>query len=60
MRLFDPASGYQQVYAGQTAALWPRPLQTATFVNPPVRIFARNDVVARLREPPRIGLPDPR
>lgn len=60
MRLFDPASGYQQVYAGQTAALWPRPLQTATFVNPPVRIFARNDVVARLREPPRIALPDPR
>lgn len=59
-RLFDPASGYQQVYAGQTPALWPRPLQTATFVNPPVRIFARNDVVARLREPPRIGLPDPR
>lgn len=59
-RLFDPASGYQQVYAGQTRALWPRPLQTATFVNPPVRIFARNDVVARLREPPRIGLPDPR
>jgi hypothetical protein len=58
--LFDESSGYQQVLAIQSAALWPRPMLVASFVNPPVRIFARNDVVPRLRGPSRIELPDPR
>jgi hypothetical protein len=59
-QLFDETSGYQEVLAIQTAALWPRPLLVASFVNPPVRIFARRDIVPRLRNPARIDLPDAR
>lgn len=58
--LFDPASGYREVLALQTPALWPRPLLSVPWINPPVRVFARHDVAARLREPARIELPDPR
>jgi hypothetical protein len=57
--LFDESSGYQQVLAIQTPALWPRPLLVAPSVNPPVRIFARRDIVPRLYYPVRVDLPDP-
>ncbi len=56
--LYDGSSGYREVLAIQTAALWPRPLLLDSFVNPPVRIFARNEIVPRLRGPVRIELPD--
>jgi 4-amino-4-deoxy-L-arabinose transferase-like glycosyltransferase len=59
-RLLDPESDYELVLAIQTPALWPRPLLVASFVNPQVRVFARKDIVPRLREPVRIELPDPR
>jgi 4-amino-4-deoxy-L-arabinose transferase-like glycosyltransferase len=59
-QLLDGSSGYQQVFAYQSPALWPRPLLTVSWINPPVRIFARKDVVSRLPGPVRIELPDPR
>ena len=58
-RLLDGSLGYQQVLAIQTAALWPRPMRVSPQVNPPVRVFARQDIVPRLLDPPRIVLPDP-
>jgi 4-amino-4-deoxy-L-arabinose transferase-like glycosyltransferase len=58
-QLFSEASQYQQVLAIQTRALWPRPLLVVPFVNPPVRIFARRDLVPRLRDPVRVDLPSP-
>ncbi|MDZ4674393.1 MAG: hypothetical protein SGI84_08060 [Gemmatimonadota bacterium] len=51
--------GYQQVYAHQTRALFSRPMGLAPAVNPPVRIFARDDVAARLPGPRILTLPDP-
>jgi hypothetical protein len=57
--LMDGTAGYQQVLAIQTAALFPRPLRVAPAVNPPVRVFARRDMVGRLPGPVRIELPDP-
>ena len=59
LALFDSAGGYRQVLAIQQPALFARPLLVASYVNPPVRIFARHDVAGRLPEPPRIELPDP-
>jgi len=58
--LLDGSLGYQQVLGFMTPALWPRPRLAAPQVNPPVRVFARNDVVSRLVDPPRNNLPDPR
>ena len=58
--LLDGSLGYQQVVGFMTPALWPRPLLSAPQVNPPVRVFARNDVVSRLVDAPRNNLPDPR
>jgi len=55
--LNDGSLGYQEVLAIQTPALWTRPMLVASPVNPPVRIFARSDVVPRLRDSPRIELP---
>ena len=59
-QLLDGSSGYQQVFAYQSPAWWPRPLRTVPWINPPVRIFARTDIVPRLAGPVRIELPDPR
>jgi hypothetical protein len=58
-RLLDGSLGYVQVLAVQAPGLVRRPVQVAPFVNPPVRLFARRDVVDRLTVPPRILLPDP-
>lgn len=58
-RLLDGSSGYQQVFAYQSQALWPRPLLTVPWINPPVRIFARTDIVPRLGGAARIEIPDP-
>ena len=58
-QLLDGSSGYQQVFAYQSPALWPRPLLTVPWINPPVRIFARIDIVPRLAGPVRIELADP-
>ncbi len=55
--LIDGSSGYQEVFAVQTPALWTRPMLVASSVNPPVRIFARRDIVPRLRDALRIELP---
>lgn len=54
--LVNGSLGYQQVFGFMTPALWPRPLLAAPQVNPPIRVFARNDVVSRLVDPPRINL----
>ncbi len=59
-RLLDGSLGYRQVLAIQAKALFPRPLLVSSFVNPPVRVFARNDVAERLRDQVRVELPDPR
>jgi hypothetical protein len=56
--LVEGSSGYRQVFAFQTPALWPRPLFVASFVNPPVRVFAREDIISRIN-PIRIELPSP-
>lgn len=57
--LLDGSAGYTQVLAIQGKALFPRPLLAAPSVNPPVRVFARRDLVGRLNGPTRIDLPDP-
>lgn len=55
--LMDGTRGYQQVYAAQSPTWFPsRPV---TFVNPPVRVFARNDVAGRVEAQQQIQLPDP-
>jgi hypothetical protein len=56
----DGSLGYRQVLAAQTPAIWPHPLFVSAQVNPPIRVFARNDVAAQLVDPPRINIPDPR
>jgi len=57
--LLDGSRGYAQVLAIQTPALFPRPLLLASYVNPPVRVFARRDMVARVRGARRITIPEP-
>lgn len=57
--LLDGSAGYAQVLAIQTPALFPRPRNVAPGVNPPVRVFARQDMLGRLAGPARIELPDP-
>lgn len=56
-KLMDGSYGYRQVLAIQTRGLWTRPLLVASFVNPPVRVFAREDVAQRLTAMVRIELP---
>lgn len=51
--------GYQQVYAHQAGALFSRPMGLAPAVNPPVRIFARDDIAARIPTPWLLTLPAP-
>jgi hypothetical protein len=58
-RLVEGSTEYQQVFAVQRRGLWTRPLRVASYVNPPVRIFVRSDVVPALNVPPRIELPSP-
>ena len=58
-RLLDGSAGYTEVLAIQGPGLWPRPLRVASYVNPPVRVFARTDVIPTLRAPPRIELDRP-
>jgi len=58
-RLVDGTLGYAEVFAHQTRGLVTRPLQVAAFVNPPVRIFARRDIVSRLPGPVRRELAAP-
>ncbi|MDQ3698119.1 MAG: glycosyltransferase family 39 protein [Gemmatimonadota bacterium] len=58
-KLMDGSFGYQQVLAVQTRSLWTRPLQVVSFVNPPVRVFAREDVARRLAPTVRIELSPP-
>jgi cytosine/adenosine deaminase-related metal-dependent hydrolase len=57
--LMDGSLGYDQVLAIQTPAIFPRPLRVAPAVNPPLRLFARQDVATRLPGPVRVELPDP-